>query len=215
MKHLSRKHKKRTLRKTRVFRKKNRKTIVKKRMYKKRNTRKRRRFGGMYEEEDIESGIKKPYPIFINPSNIPDLKPPTPTNEPTSWKGLQRTSKKNIENYLKKGDFSRPPLTDSAEDRELLRAYAPEVFDNSDNEFKTPRSSISSVGYETPMSEEENYTNTTRKYSISSDDSLDSTLGLIGITPSQLRRDAKLKKANKEVKAAFARLEDREQNNDD
>jgi hypothetical protein len=155
MKHVSRKYKKRTLRKSRVFRKKNRKTIAKKRNYKKRNTRKTRRMGGMYEEEDIEIGIKKPYPIFINPSNIPELKPPTPTNEPTSWKGFQRTSKKNIENYLKKGDFSRPPLTDSAEDRELLRAYAPEVFENSDNEFQTPRSSISSVGYGTPRSEEE------------------------------------------------------------
>ena len=150
MKHLSRKYKKRTLIKSRVFRKKNRKTVAKKRMYKKRNTRKRRRVGGMYEEEDIESGIKKPYPIFINPNLVSStLKPPTPTNEP--WIGLQRTSKQNIDKYLKKGDFSRPPVTDSQEDRELLEAYYP----LSDNEYKTPQTSISSVGYGTPRSEEE------------------------------------------------------------
>ena len=152
MKHVSRKYKKRTLRKNKVLRK-NRKTIVKRRNYKKRNTRKRRRVGGMYEEEDIEIGIKKPPSIFINPNLVPSttLKPPTPTNEPSSWKGLQRTSKQNIEKYLKKGDFSRPPLTDSQEDRELLAAYYPQ----SDNEYKTPRSSISSESYGTPRIEEE------------------------------------------------------------
>lgn len=161
MKHLSRKYNKKTLRKTRNFRKKSRKTVVRKRNYQKRNTRKRRRMGGMYEEEeDIELGrvSNKPKIPFINPNLVPPpsstLKPPTPSNEP-SWKGLQRTSKKNIERYLKKGDFSRPPLTDSAEDRELLRAYAPEVFEKSEDEYKTPRSSITSSSYGTPKSEEE------------------------------------------------------------
>jgi hypothetical protein len=163
MKHLSRKYKKRTLRKNKVFRKKNRKTIAKKRVYKKRNTRKRQRVGGMYEEDDIEIGRvnSKPVVPFINPNLVSSkiLKPPTPSSEPpsSSWKGLQRTSKKNIDSYLKKGDFSRPPLTDSGEDRELLKAYAPEVFENSENEFKTPRSSISSDfgSYGTPRSEEQ------------------------------------------------------------
>jgi hypothetical protein len=184
MKHLSRKYKKRTLRKTRVFRKKSKKTFVKKRNYKKRNTRKRRRVGGMDTDDDdievgrinevivkpkprvpfinindpsiMESGILKPStPIFK--STTPTLKPPTPSVEPTisSWQGFPRTSKENLKKYMKKGDFSRPPLTDSQENRELLMAFAPEVFEKSDDEFQTPRSSVSSGNYGTPRSEEE------------------------------------------------------------
>jgi hypothetical protein len=99
MKHLSRKYKKRTLRKNRVFGKKNRKTVVKKRNYKKRNTRKRRRVGGMYEEDedDIEVGRiieqsviqSKPRVPFINitdPSIIESgvLKPVTPISKSTT-----------------------------------------------------------------------------------------------------------------------------------
>ena len=168
MKHLSRKYKKRTLRKSRVFRKKNRKTVAKKRIYKKRNTRKRRKVGGMETEEDIEVGriksIVQPKPrvpfININDPSIMEsgiLKPPTPSAEPfmSSWQGAPRTSKQNLKKYMEKGDFSKPPLTNSQEDRELLKAFVPEVFENSDNEFKTPRSSVSSGSYGTPRSQEE------------------------------------------------------------
>ncbi len=178
MKHLSRKYKKRTLRKTRVFRKKNRKTIVKKRNYKKRNTRKRRRVGGMYEEDEddvevgrineqsfvqpkprvpfinindpslMESGILKPV-TPISKSTTPILRGPTPSIEPnmSSWQGFKRVSKENLKKYMEKGDFSEPPLTKSQEDRALLKAYYPEIFEESDNEIQPPRSSISSGTY--------------------------------------------------------------------
>jgi hypothetical protein len=191
MKHLSRKYKKRTLRKNRVFGKKNRKTVVKKRNYKKRNTRKRRRVGGMYEEDEddvevgrinkfvqpkhivpfidikdpsiMESGILKPV-TPISKSTTPILRGPTPSIEPnmSSWQGFKRVSKENLKKYMEKGDFGEPPLTKSQEDRALLKAFVPEVFEpevfeKSDDEFQTPRSSISSdVGsYGTPRSEEE------------------------------------------------------------
>jgi hypothetical protein len=184
MKHLSRKHKKRTLRKNRVFKKKNGKTIVKKRNYKKRNTRKRRRVGGMDTDDDdievgrinevtvqpkprvpfinindpsvMESGILKP-PTPIYSSTTPTLKSPTPSIEPiiSSWQGFPRTSKQNLKKYMEKGDFSKPPLTDSQEDRELLMAFAPEVFEKSDDEYQTPRSSVSSGSYGTTKSEDE------------------------------------------------------------
>jgi hypothetical protein len=177
MKHLSRKYKKRTLRKNRVFRKKNKKTIVKKRNYKKRNTRKRRRVGGMDPDpdpDDIEVGrindqsltIKpKPRVPFIDPVDLmergtlespktttPILKGPTPSIDPfmSSWQGAPRTSKKNIENYLKKGDFSEPLLTDSQENIAFLKAFEPDLFKESDDEYQTPRSSISSGTYGTP-----------------------------------------------------------------
>lgn len=166
MKNLSRKYKKRTLRKNRIFRKKNMKSIVKKRNYKKRNTRKRRKIGGMYEEEDIEIGrindsVRPKIPfININDPSVMEsgiLKPPTPSSEPfmSSWQGFPRTSKQNLKKYMDKGDFSKPPLTNSQEDRELLMAFAPEVFEKSDNEFKTPRESISSDSYGTPRSEDQ------------------------------------------------------------
>jgi len=175
MKHLSRKYKKRTLRKNRVFRKKNKKTIIKKRKYKKRNTRKRRRVGGMDPDpNDIEVGrindqsltIKqKPRVPFIDPVDLmergtiespktttPILRGPTPSIEPfmSSWQGAPRTSKKNIANYLKKGDFSEPPLTDSQENIAFLKAFEPDLFKESDDEYQTPRSSISSGTYGTP-----------------------------------------------------------------
>ena len=175
MKHLSRKYKKRTLRKNRVFRKKNKKTIVKKRNYKKRNTRKRRRVGGMDPDpNDIEVGriddqsltIKqKPRVPFIDPVDLmergtiespktttPILRGPTPSIDPfmSSWQGAPRTSKKNIENYLKKGDFSEPLLTDSQENIAFLKAFEPDLFKESDDEYQTPRSSISSGTYGTP-----------------------------------------------------------------
>ena len=186
MKHLSRKYKKRTLRKNRVFGKKNRKTVVKKRNYKKRNTRKRRRVGGMYEEDEddvevgrineqsfvqpkprvpfinindpsiMESGILKPV-TPISKSTTPILRGPTPSIEPnmSSWQGFKRVSKENLKKYMEKGDFSEPPLTKSQEDRALLKAYYPELFEKSDDEYQTPRSSISSGNYGTPRSEEE------------------------------------------------------------
>lgn len=189
MKHLSRKYKKRTLRKNRVSGKKNRKTAVKKRNYKKRNTRKRRRVGGMYEEDEeadievgrinepsivqpkprvpfinitdpsiIESGVLKPV-TPISKSTTPTLRGPTPSIEPnmSSWQGFKRVSKENLKKYMDKGNFEEPPLTKSQEDRALLKAFVPEVFEKSDDEFQTPRSSISSdVGsYGTPRSEEE------------------------------------------------------------
>jgi hypothetical protein len=196
MKHLSRKYKKRTLRKNRVFGKKNRKTVVKKRNYKKRNTRKRRRVGGMYKEDEddvevgrindqsineqsineqsiiqskprvpfinitdpsiMESGILKPV-TPISKSTTPILRGPTPSIEPnmSSWQGFKRVSKENLKKYMEKGDFGEPPLTKSQEDRALLKAYYPEVFEKSDDEFQTPRSSISSGNYGTPRSEEE------------------------------------------------------------
>jgi len=147
MKYLSRKNKKITFRKSRVFRKKNRKTIAKKRIYKKRNTRKRRRFGGM-ETDDIESGKNSPLPLFINPkefrSTMPVMKPPTPTNDPSfsSWKGLKRTNRKIGELTKDK----EPPLTDSGEGRALLNAYYPLSYDVD----ITPRSSISSDSNEIP-----------------------------------------------------------------
>jgi len=183
MKHLSKKYKKRTLRKNRVFGKKNRKTIVKKRKYKKRNTRKRRRVGGMYKEDEddvevgrineqsiiqskpivpfidtndpsiMESGILKPVtPISKSKSTTPILRGPTPSIEPnmSSWQGFKRVSKENLKKYMEKGDFSEPPLTKSQEDRALLKAYYPEIFEESDNEYQTPRSSISSGTYGTP-----------------------------------------------------------------
>jgi hypothetical protein len=191
MKHLSRKYKKRTLRKNRVFGKKNRKTVVKKRNYKKRNTRKRRRVGGMFEEDEdrdadvevgrindqsineqsiiqskpivpfidtkdpsiMESGILKPVtPISKSKSTTPILRGPTPSIEPnmSSWQGFKRVSKENLKKYMEKGDFSEPPLTKSQEDRQLLLAYYPKIFDESDNEYQTPRSSISSGTYGTP-----------------------------------------------------------------
>jgi hypothetical protein len=86
MKHLSRKYKKRTLRKNRVFGKKNRKTVVKKRNYKKRNTRKRRRVGGMFEEDedrdaDVEVGRINDQSIneqSINEQSIIQSKPIVP-----------------------------------------------------------------------------------------------------------------------------------------
>ena len=201
MKHLSRKYKKRTLRKNRVFGKKNRKTVVKKRNYKKRNTRKRRRVGGMYKEDEdrdadvevglindqsindqsineqsiiqsksivpfidtkdpslMESGIFKPVtPISKSKSTTPILRGPTPSIEPnmSSWQGFKRVSKENLKKYMEKGDFSEPPLTKSQEDRALLKAYYPEIFEKSDDEFQTPRSSVSSGNYGTPRSEEE------------------------------------------------------------
>lgn len=187
MKHLSRKYKKRTLRKNRVFGKKNRKTVVKKRNYKKRNTRKRRRVGGMYEEDEegdievgrinepsivqpkprvpfinitdpsiIESGVLKPL-TSISKSTTPTLRGPTPSIEPnmSSWQGFKRVSKENLKKYMEKGNFEEPPLTKSQEDRALLKAFVPEVFEKSDDEFKTPRSSISSDSYGTPRSTEE------------------------------------------------------------
>jgi hypothetical protein len=196
MKHLSRKYKKRTLRKNRVFGKKNTKTVVKKRNYKKRNTRKRRRVGGMFEEDEdrdadvevgrineqsfvqpkprvpfinindpsiMESGILKPV-TPISKSTTPILRGPTPSIEPnmSSWQGFKRVSKENLKKYMEKGDFGEPPLTKSQEDRALLKAFVPEVFEpevfeKSDDEFQTPRSSISSdVGsYGTPRSKEE------------------------------------------------------------
>ena len=191
MKQLSRKYKKRTLRKNRVFRKKNRKTIVKKRNYKKRNTRKRRRVGGMDPDPDIEVGRiyseslpTKPRVPFINTADLmergtvgspkhttPILRGPTPSIEPnmSSWQGPERTSKSNLKKYKAKGDFSRPPLTDSQENRELLMAFVPEVFEKSDNEFETPRSSISSGSYGTPRSQEENLKPLKEQYGIGSD----------------------------------------------
>jgi len=178
MKHLSRKYKKRTLRKNRVFGKKNRKTVVKKRNYKKRNTRKRRRVGGMYEEDEddievgrineqsivqskprvpfinitdpsiIESGVLKPI-TPISKSTTPILRGPTPSIEPnmSSWQGFKRVSKENLKKYMEKGDFSEPPLTKSQEDRALLKAYYPEIFEESDDKIQPPRSSISSGTY--------------------------------------------------------------------
>lgn len=192
MKHLSRKYKKRTLRKNRVSGKKNRKTAVKKRNYKKKNTRKRRRVGGMYEEDEeadievgrinepsivqpkpsvpfinitdpsiIESGVLKPV-TPISKSTTPTLRGPTPSIEPnmSSWQGFKRVSKENLKKYMEKGNFEEPPLTKSQEDRALLKAFVPEVFEKSDDEFQTPRSSISSdVGsYGTPRSTEERVT---------------------------------------------------------
>jgi len=178
MKHLSRKYKKRTLRKNRVFGKKNRKTVVKKRNYKKRNTRKRRRVGGMYEEDEddievgrineqsfvqpkprvpfinitdpsiMESGILKPV-TPISKSTTPILRGPTPSIEPnmSSWQGFKRVSKENLKKYMEKGDFSEPPLTKSQEDRALLKAYYPEIFEESNDKIQPPRSSISSGTY--------------------------------------------------------------------
>ena len=189
MKHLSRKYKKRTLRKNRVFGKKNRKTVVKKRNYKKRNTRKRRRVGGMFEEDEdrdgdvevgriydqsindqsivqskprvpfinindpsiMESGILKPVtPILKN--TTPTLRGATPSvvSNMSSWQGATDISKENLKRYNEKGDYSKPPLTNQALDRQLLEAYYPGIFDESDDDYQTPRSSISSGTYGTP-----------------------------------------------------------------
>jgi hypothetical protein len=52
--------------------------------------------------------------------------------------------------YLKKGDFSEPPLTDSQENIAFLKAFEPDLFKESDDEYQTPRSSISSGTYGTP-----------------------------------------------------------------
>lgn len=184
MKYLSKKYKKRTLRKNRVFGKKNRKTVVKKRNYKKRNTRKRRRVGGMFEEDEdrdadvevgrineqsiskpivpfidtndpslMESGILKPVtPISKSKSTTPTLRGATPSVVPnmSSWQGATDISKENLKRYNQRGDYSKPPLTDQEEDRQLLLAYYPKIFDESDNEYQTPRSSISSGTYGTP-----------------------------------------------------------------
>lgn len=180
MKHLSRKYKKRTLRKNRVFGKKNRKTVVKKRNYKKRNTRKRRRVGGMESDEDdievgrineqsiiqskprvpfinikdlsvMESGILKPVTPILK-STTPTLRGATPSVLPnmSSWQGATDISKENLKRYNEKGDYSKPPLTNKEQDRQLLLAYYPEMFDESDDEYQTPRSSISSGTYGTP-----------------------------------------------------------------
>jgi|LauGreDrversion2_6_1035139.scaffolds.fasta_scaffold32051_1 hypothetical protein len=197
MKHLSRKYKKRTLRKNRVFGKKNRKTVVKKRNYKKRNTRKRRRVGGMFEEDEdrdadvevgfindqsindqsineqtiiqsksivpfidtkdpsiMESGILKPVitPISKSKSTTPTLRGPTPSVDPNMslWQGATGISEENLKRYNQRGDYSKPPLTDQEEDRQLLLAYYPKIFDESDDDYQTPRSSISSGTYGTP-----------------------------------------------------------------
>ena len=153
----------------------------KKRNYKKRNTRKRRRVGGMEtdDEADIEVGLindesllikPKPRVPFINTIDLmergtlespktttPTLRRPTPSIEPTrsSWQGATDISKENLKRYMKRGDFSQPPLTNQQEDTELLKAYYPELFKESDDEFQTPRSSISSDSYGTPRSTEE------------------------------------------------------------
>ena len=189
MKHLSRKYKKRTLRKNRVFGKKNRKTVVKKRNYKKRNTRKRRRVGGMFEEDEdrdadvevgrindqsineksiiqskttvpfidikdpsiMESGILKPVTPILK-STTPTLRGATPSvvSNMSSWQGATDISKENLKRYNEKGDYSKPPLTNQALDRQLLEAYYPGIFDESDDDYQTPRSSISSGTYGTP-----------------------------------------------------------------
>jgi len=182
MKHLSRKYKKRTLRKNRVFGKKNRKTVVKKRNYKKRNTRKRRRVGGMLEEDEndlevgrinddkiiiqskhsvpfinikdpsvMESGILKPVTPILK-STTPTLRGATPSVLPnmSSWQGATDISKEYLKRYNEKGDYSKPPLTNQEEDRQLLLSYYPDIFDESDDEYQTPRSSISSGTYGTP-----------------------------------------------------------------
>ena len=186
MKHLSRKYKKRTLRKNRFFGKKNRKTVVKKRNYKKRNTRKRRRVGGMFEEDEddievgrindqsineksiiqskprvpfinindpsiMESGILKPVTPILK-STTPTLRGATPSvvSNMSSWQGATDISKENLKRYNEKGDYSKPPLTNQALDRQLLEAYYPGIFDESDDDYQTPRSSISSGTYGTP-----------------------------------------------------------------
>ena len=48
-------------------------------------------------------------------------------------------------------------------------AFVPEVFEKSDNEFETPRSSISSGSYGTPRSQEENLKPLKEQYGIGSD----------------------------------------------
>jgi hypothetical protein len=114
----------------------------------------------------MESGILKPV-TPISKSTTPILRGPTPSIEPnmSSWQGFKRVSKENLKKYMEKGDFGEPPLTKSQEDRALLKAFVPEVFEpeafepevfeKSDDEYQTPRSSISSGNYGTPRSEEE------------------------------------------------------------
>jgi hypothetical protein len=56
---------------------------------------------------------------------------------------------------LKKGDFSEPLLTDSQENIAFLKAFEPDLFKESDDDYQTPRSSISSGTYGTPRGTEE------------------------------------------------------------